>query len=186
VRAGRLRELHTELPSSPLLTGESATPVHQRLHASLRYRRTPRRVVGPNLNVTPNRTQNKNARTDLRCERKPLQINHLQKAGDGTRTRDLQLGKLTLYQLSYSRRPASTPSLYNPTARTRSRQPNQTANDRESIATGVPTATHCVLPLLPFPHQPHHRRPIQRRSHPVKRFERRICDTPLEFADRLR
>ena len=24
-------------------------------------------------------------------------------AGDGTRTRDLQLGKLTLYQLSYSR-----------------------------------------------------------------------------------
>jgi hypothetical protein len=25
------------------------------------------------------------------------------RAGDGTRTRDLQLGKLTLYQLSYSR-----------------------------------------------------------------------------------
>jgi hypothetical protein len=25
------------------------------------------------------------------------------KAGDGTRTRDIQLGKLTLYQLSYTR-----------------------------------------------------------------------------------
>lgn len=29
---------------------------------------------------------------------------HLRKAGDGVRTRDLELGKLTLYQLSYARK----------------------------------------------------------------------------------
>ena len=34
-------------------------------------------------------------------------------AGDGTRTRDIQLGKLTLYQLSYSRRTYSMEPLYN-------------------------------------------------------------------------
>ena len=30
-------------------------------------------------------------------------VSYLKKAGDGARTRDIQLGKLTLYQLSYSR-----------------------------------------------------------------------------------
>ena len=30
-------------------------------------------------------------------------LEHEAKAGDGTRTRDIQLGKLTLYQLSYTR-----------------------------------------------------------------------------------
>ena len=35
-------------------------------------------------------------------ERRLLSFSH-RKAGDGTRTRDIQLGKLTLYQLSYTR-----------------------------------------------------------------------------------
>ena len=32
-----------------------------------------------------------------------MQSPWMRKAGDGTRTRDIQLGKLTLYQLSYTR-----------------------------------------------------------------------------------
>ena len=37
------------------------------------------------------------------CRRNPLPTRELGGAGDGTRTHDIQLGKLTLYQLSYAR-----------------------------------------------------------------------------------
>ena len=53
-----------------------------------------------------------NAAPQRRERRKLFHCNDLNKAGDGTRTRDLQLGKLTLYQLSYSRNtkaPYTTP-----------------------------------------------------------------------------
>ena len=32
-----------------------------------------------------------------------FEINHFQRAGDGTRTHDVQLGKLAFYQLNYAR-----------------------------------------------------------------------------------
>jgi hypothetical protein len=52
-------------------------------------------VIARNANL-----EQENAAADLRRQRR-LVISA--KAGDGTRTRDIQLGKLTLYQLSYTR-----------------------------------------------------------------------------------
>jgi hypothetical protein len=44
--------------------------------------------------------------TAIRGERKPIW-----RAGDETRTRDIQLGRLALYQLSYSRIPSMVPGV---------------------------------------------------------------------------
>src|SRR5438309_938691 len=49
-------------------------------------------------------------------------------AGDGTRTRDIQLGRLALYQLSYSRAPNRIPSL----DRQCSRRPSSTQSEPPS------------------------------------------------------
>ena len=43
-----------------------------------------------------------------------LQLRHRNRAGNGTRTRDPNLGKVVLYQLSYSRRPARLPQQPDP------------------------------------------------------------------------
>ena len=53
--------------------------------------------------VTGRPQNTKTPASEDRDRRNSLLDNTLHKAGDGTRTRDLQLGKLTLYQLSYSR-----------------------------------------------------------------------------------
>ena len=60
--------------------------------------------------LLPNRTRQNNTSLDATC----CDVKACAGAGDGTRIRDIQLGKLALYQLSYSRvsvrhgRPART------------------------------------------------------------------------------
>jgi hypothetical protein len=56
---------------------------------------------------------------DVLCQLSYVSDLHLQsdtgnhRAGDGTRTRDIKLGRLALYQLSYSRVPGSYPAVPN-------------------------------------------------------------------------
>ena len=71
-------------------------------HTSLGARRFPSDLVRPRVRVT----QPLPVLVGQRNEKTPdtyLDIGGLTKAGNGTRTRDPQLGKLMLYQLSYSR-----------------------------------------------------------------------------------
>ena len=50
----------------------------------------------------------------MRPPRKLHKGHHLERAGDRARTGDIQLGRLTLYQLSYSRRPTDETSSREP------------------------------------------------------------------------
>ena len=63
------------------------------------------------------RGQTERAGTSEEVQRKLFTQNDLCRAGDGTRTRDIKLGRLALYQLSYSRIPEAYRDRPRPTSR---------------------------------------------------------------------
>ena len=97
------------------------------------------------------------------------------KAGDGTRTRDIQLGKLTLYQLSYTRSEADTIANRWRRGARRADRGKPPRNQRETCASAPastsasapgPHASRALSPVRPAPRPPRAGTPPPRGGRP--------------------
>jgi hypothetical protein len=88
----------------------------------------------------------RNARRKPSLHPQPFALTLLSRAGNGTRTRDPNLGKVVLYQLSYSRNLSRSSEADTPGSRAATPLPRSHGQCRGTLPTQTSTRrpTHCV------------------------------------------